>query len=351
MAARELVFCMSHVLKSALLNQEPSLSRTDACSRETNLMAPFPWAVVLMTFFYGVALGSGFRRFCATPLGNLLLNALYPPSAYEPSKREKTTRYNRARKFVSSLLELVIYTAFFVVGAILLAQQTWIWPSSEWWADSPSSEMPTELAFIYIAYASRYMCQFTFVFLDPRKSDFVEMQAHHTVTVSLVCLSYAYRMVRIGVLIMVVFDFADPFLHVAKLVTYCKEASPPTSRTRRVLATVADIFFALFALAFLLTRIVLFSYLVYSVSYESFLYMSPSRTFKGGLLGEVSPATHVCVLLVWAIYGLQWFWFNLLLKVIAKALRGDELKDERSDGSASDADEVAKRQFKVDKTD
>ena len=40
---------------------------------------------------------------------------------------------------------------------------------------------------------------------------------------------------------------------------------------------------------------------------------------------------HVCILLVWIIYLLQWFWFYLLLKVIYKSIFLGVSDDNRSD--------------------
>jgi hypothetical protein len=304
----------------------------------------FPYAMFLLLVVYGLALGSFFRRFVAHPLATWGLGTLYAREGpgSEVSGVEKKRRTARRRKFVSSALELLIYSAFFLAGARLLSQQDWLWPSRLWWEDTPSKSFGVDLAFFYVAYASRYVCQFCFVFLDPHKKDFVEMQTHHVVTSALVCISYAYGMVRIGILIMVVFDFADPFLHAAKLVTYCKEAAG-TAPSAKLFSAAADVFFGLFAVVFFVTRILLFSYLTYSVTYESFLYMSPQQDFVHGVM-HLSRSVHVCVALVWALYCLQWFWFNLLTKVIAKTLRGEELKDNRSDDEdegEQDADDDA----------
>jgi hypothetical protein len=277
-------------------------------------------------------LGSFFRRFMAKPIGSLVLSSLAPLSLRrEDARKDILKRAKRLRKFVGSSLELVIYTGFFLAGLRLLAKQTWIWPSKLWWDETPSNALSVDLAFFYLAYASRYMAQFVFVLFDPRKSDFLEMQTHHVVTVTLVCLSYAYGMVRIGLIIMVVFDCADIFLHSAKLCKYCEEACDESqARARTIFASLADVLFGLFALTFFLTRICVFSYLVYSVTVESFTFMSVEKDFYKGLF-SVSKATHVCVVLVWALCVLQWFWFNLLVKLIIKTVQGDELKDNRSD--------------------
>ncbi len=105
--------------------------------------------------------------------------------------------------------------------------QEWIWPSTNWWTDRTSEmSISTAANFFYIAYGARYLQNFVMVFVEPRRKDFFEMQVHHSVTCVLIYVSYISSFVRVGLVIMVLLDMADPVLHIAKQFVYIKEMSP-----------------------------------------------------------------------------------------------------------------------------
>jgi hypothetical protein len=54
-------------------------------------------------------------------------------------------------------------------------------------------------------------------FVDTRKKDFVEMSLHHVVTILLLVLSYTASHMRVGAVVFVLHNLADPFLQSAKL--------------------------------------------------------------------------------------------------------------------------------------
>jgi acyl-CoA-dependent ceramide synthase len=251
----------------------------------------------------------------------------------------------RQLKYTSAFLEFIIYTTGFLWGFPLIQKQEWSWPSSRWWLNTPSTSLETELACYYLMYASRYIAMLAVVLSTERKKDFTEMVFHHLITSVLVILSYWSGFVRVGLVIMVLFDCADPFLHGAKLINYWKEASPKHSRRQQLFSTGADIVFGIFAIAFFLTRIVAYSYVVYSCTYESIIGITQKSTLWEGLKAASLPH-QACILLVWVLYGLQWFWWLILWELIKKTLRGEELKDSRSDddrGNNSGVDEHSQK--------
>ena len=68
------------------------------------------------------------------------------------------------------------------------------------------SVMRDDMRCYYVLYASRYAQAALSVLLEHKRKDFVEMQVHHSVTVALVGISYAYGWNRIGVIVMLLLD-------------------------------------------------------------------------------------------------------------------------------------------------
>ena len=143
-------------------------------------------------------------------------------------------------------MEMIFYAIYFLMGYRIIRSQHWVWPSTLWWKNQPDNRyIADDVTFFYIAYCARYFQNFIMVFLEPKRKDFVEMQIHHFVTCLLIYLSYGHGFVRVGCVVMVLLDIADPPLHAAKQVVYCKEVS---SKQEGFLtwANVADVLFVIF---------------------------------------------------------------------------------------------------------
>jgi len=251
---------------------------------------------------------------------------------------------NLVDKFAQSTMEAIFYICYFAIGFIIVRSQPWLWPSENWWKDQPdNSQIGKDAAFFYLAYGARYFQCFVMVFLETRRLDFLEMQIHHSVTTMLIYLSYSYGFVRIGLVIMVLLDVADPPLHLAKMFVYFKDISPKTGSAcsaHKFFALVGDILFGTFALDFTFTRMMLYPYVVWSVTVE--LYRSkagPGPFDFFDYWSRIGTKTVVCVFLVWVLMFLQIFWWQLLIKAIYNVFSGGKLKDNRSDSEASDVED------------
>jgi len=300
----------------------------------------FPWVVLL-------------ELTAVQMLFNILLRLLFvqPGARALMMARTNTPRkvtHARVIKFSQSALEALFYSGYFVAGLRVVMSQEWLWPSTLWYQNQPDNvNVADDIRFFYLAYMARYVQAFLMVLLEPRRKDFVQMQLHHAVTVLLIYVSYSYGFVRVGVVIMVLLDVADPPLHLAKLVTYVKEISPHSSGLFS-LETLADLLFAAFAILFTITRMVLFVYVTWSVGYELFEaqmgyppYTLDTYKWQFNLLKYAEIAgwqTPLCFFLVVVLQGLQAFWFCLLVKVIYKKFATGDLKDNRSDSEASDSE-------------
>ncbi|KAH9254148.1 hypothetical protein BASA81_007737 [Batrachochytrium salamandrivorans] len=302
----------------AVLQNKPSSCLPYILSRDG-----FPTRIFFVGFMAMFVLLVFIRRIVAKPVSKLCLGMYRPPFSPQLVSRQD--------KFVSSFVEFTLYTSFGVMGTMLLLGQQWVWHpetwSRGWWETTPAVNVSAHVLVFSLLYAARYLAMLvSLVVLEPRKKDFMEMCLHHIVTVFLVCTSVTFGYIRIGLVIMVIFDYADPFLHLAKMFNYMKQSFPRV----KLLALLTDLFLGLFALVFSITRIGLFSYVVYSVSVESYRVVGQNQELMLGM-SKVEVGHHISVLLVWILYGLQWFWFGLLAKVVYKTVvLGAEAGDNRS---------------------
>ena len=129
-------------------------------------------------------------------------------------------------------------------------------------------------------------------------------------TVGLVLLSAHSGFHRIGGVIMFFFDWADPFLLIAKSLKYLSK------HPQDMFQNSANIMFVLFALSFFLTHNVLFNYVVF-VAFRDFW-------------GTV-PANACCILLLLLVV-LQTYWLGLLGQAIYLQLEnGGNVEDIREE--------------------
>lgn len=287
----------------------------------------------------------------------LFFNYFFRLKVVEPIARKvmllRTNRPNKVKsvkvqKFAQSTMETIFYGSFFLMGCRIIKSQIWLWPSNLWWKSQPdNSKIGDDVTFFYIAYCARYFQAFFMLFLEEKRKDFLEMLIHHSVTCLLIYLSYCYGYVIVGCVIMVLLDPADVPLHIAKQCLYLKEIGSKQNGLF-TWSNLADFWFFIFAVTFIISRIVFYPYVVWSVSvelYEELLSRSQKYTmenypgFSVSLYFEVvDQPTIVMVSLVWVLMFLQIFWFLLLVKAIVNMLKGDELKDNRSDSEASDSE-------------
>jgi len=162
-------------------------------------------------------------------------------------------------------------------------------------------------------------------FFDVKRKDFIEMFIHHLTTIALLSFSWTCNLTRCGSLVLVVHDFSDIFLELAKLFHYAKLNTP------------CDIVFGIFVVAWIFTRLGLFpTWILFSATIEApqMVEMFPAYYIFNGLLS---------ILLV-----LHVIWTYFILKIAFHAVlakKDEELRDSRSDSeddtvSDSDHDEV-----------
>ena len=254
---------------------------------------------------------------------------------------------NRAKtipKFVLSATEAYMYSFFFYASLRVLYTQPWIWPSRMWWEgkqNSTSHLMVTpSVKFMYQLYGGRYVSNLVHVLIEPRKKDFVEMVLHHATTALLCPLSYSYGYVRVGAAVMLLLDPADPPLHIAKLCRYMAGGNN-SSRWQ----TICDHMFNLFGVTFVVTRNVMYPYIVWSAWVEAKRYIDnrgdPTAIFGVYLLDEF-----IAILLLTVLLFLQYFWLYLIIKVALKPNAHDNRESSDEEGADKEKSPIARKKEK-----
>ena len=227
-------------------------------------------------------------------------------------------------KFAQAAMEAIFYSGFSLLGLAIVPSQPWVWPSSQWWdgftaAGDPHGLMRDDLRCYYLLYTARYTQGVVSTLLEARRADFLEMLLHHSVTVVLCAASYAGGYVRVGAVVMFLLDPADIPLHFAKM---CKYTG---------LAFVADRLFELFALMWLVMRLMMYPYVCWSAHVERVRFT------------DDAPTEMFCCVLLDVLLVLQFYWFSLLVKAAVKKMRTGTLDDVRSDDEDDEAEPEPKK--------
>uniref|UniRef100_A0A3P9PSH4 Ceramide synthase 4a n=1 Tax=Poecilia reticulata TaxID=8081 RepID=A0A3P9PSH4_POERE len=147
----------------------------------------------------------------------------------------------------------------------------------------------------YILELSFYLSLLLSVSVDVKRKDFKEQVVHHIATIFLIGFSYAANYVRVGTLVMLVHDSSDFLLESAKMFHYA------------VWTTTCDSLFVVFAVVFLVTRLVVFPCRIVHTT------MVLSRDFFQPFFGY-----YFFNVLLLVLQGLHIFWAYLILRMLYK---------------------------------
>ncbi|GLC44142.1 hypothetical protein PLESTB_000924800 [Pleodorina starrii] len=148
--------------------------------------------------------------------------------------------------------------------------------------------------------------------------DNLQMHLHHFSTIALLLISFTLNLYRSGVLVLCLLNVSNPFLHVAKVVHYVE-------------APADKVTFLLFAVAFFVSRIVVYPLVVLRATLVESWQVHPPFLVADQHLGVYLAANVLLLLLM----GMQLQWFAGIVRLLTKALAGD--KDQfKKEGKAHD---------------
>ncbi|MCI4390897.1 hypothetical protein PGIGA_G00128210, partial [Pangasianodon gigas] len=230
--------------------------------------------------------------------------------------RRNQDRPSNTKKFCEASWRFVFYLISFTGGLTSLISTPWFWEQKECWRGYPQQRVENVHYWYYMLELGFYWSLLLCVSVDVKRKDFKEQIIHHIATIFLLGFSYCANYIRIGTLVMLVHDSSDFLLESAKMFNYAGWKKT------------CDSLFVVFAVVFLVTRLVVFpSKIIYTTLISS---MEVFQPFVGYYFFN-------SLLLVLQFLHIFWAW--LILRMIYKFLFLGKLdKDERSDDE-SEADE------------
>ncbi|KAM6962820.1 ceramide synthase 2-like [Aplochiton taeniatus] len=223
--------------------------------------------------------------------------------------RRNQDRPSNTKKFCEACWRFVFYLVAFTVGLASLVHTPWFWDHRQCWEGYPKQPLEEAHYWYYIMELGFYWSLLLCVSVDVKRKDFKEQVIHHIATIFLMGFSYCANYVRVGTLVMLVHDSSDFLLESAKMFNY--------AGWRKT----CDTLFVIFALTFLVTRLVVFPNRVVHTT------LVVSRDFFQPFFGY-----YFFNALLLLLQALHIFWAYLILRMVYKfVFLGKVERDERSD--------------------
>ncbi|XP_026234480.1 ceramide synthase 2 [Anabas testudineus] len=231
-------------------------------------------------------------------------------------RRRSQDRPGVLKKFRESSWRFVFYLCAFIGGVVALYEKEWFYDTLEVWRGFPKQSLLDSQYWYYILEMSFYGSLLFSVAFDVKRKDFKEQIIHHLATLTLLSFSWCVNYIRIGTLVMLVHDASDVLLESAKLFNYAKWEG--TCQT----------LFILFAIVFLVTRLIIFPFWLIHCTWVYPLHHYPP--FFGYYFFNAMLVVLLC---------LHIFWAYLILRMIRKFMFGTLTRDERSDNDVEEEEE------------
>ncbi|CAG7732236.1 unnamed protein product, partial [Allacma fusca] len=149
------------------------------------------------------------------------------------------------------------YVSSVLIGLIVLWDKPWFWDRNHCWYDYPHHEVSSGIWWYYMLASAFYWSLMLSQFFDAHRKDFWEMFIHHVTTLFLLGFSWTCNLTRVGTLVLLVHDIADPFLEIAKMAKYAN------------FSRLCWVLFVVFSVMFLATRLWIYPiYILKSTLFE-----------------------------------------------------------------------------------
>ncbi|XP_010908537.1 ASC1-like protein 3 isoform X1 [Elaeis guineensis] len=230
-------------------------------------------------------------------------------------------RCSKIAKCSESMWKLTYYAGVQLWVLLIIKQEPWSLDTKKYFKGWPNQELKPSLMLFYMCQCGFYIYSIgALIAWETRRKDFFIMMSHHVITSILIGYSYITRFFRIGTIILALHDTSDVFLEAAKLFKYSEKE------------TAASVVFGLFAVSWLLLRLIYFPFwIIKTSSYYSIEFLMSSNGFPTTLYYVFN--TMLLTLLVFHLY-----WWKLICAMIMRQMsnRGQVGEDIRSDSEDGD---------------
>ncbi|XP_056401673.1 ceramide synthase 2 [Hyla sarda] len=228
-------------------------------------------------------------------------------------RRRNQDRPSLQKKFREASWRFAYYLLAFIGGLAVLMDKPWFHDLREVWKEFPKQTMLPSQYWYYMISLGFYWSLLFRVAFDVKRKDFQEQIIHHVATIVLISFSWCANYIRVGTLVLIIHDASDFLLESAKMFNYAgwKET--------------CNNLFVVFALVFIITRIIIFPFWILHCTWVYPLEIYPP--FFGYYFFNV---------MLWVLQCLHIFWAYLILGMAHKFLTGKLEQDDRSDKDETD---------------
>ncbi|CAG8670855.1 8398_t:CDS:2 [Funneliformis mosseae] len=221
-------------------------------------------------------------------------------------------------RFAEQGWSFLYYSIFWTLGMYVMSKSPYWFDTTYFWKGYPHIEMSGLFKWYYLVQLAFWIQQVFVINIEKRRKDFVEMVAHHAITISLIYFSYLMNFTRIGNAVLCTMDFVDLILPFAKMLKYCG------------FNVVCDYVFGFFMLSWVVTRHYFYGCIIYSTWTEPQQLIefkwAPEEEYY---VTENSMGFFLTLFLF--LQALIYFWFYLICRVAYRVIKGDNAHDNRSD--------------------
>ncbi|KAJ3072203.1 hypothetical protein HDU98_004045 [Podochytrium sp. JEL0797] len=294
---------------TSTFNHSSNASQTvDAYPSPFNKDLQFPediYSLVLWAFAWAL-LHAVMARHVFKPLSFMIVPRPSGDSASDSYQAEVLKADKERLKFQTASWRALLYSISASLGIYICLKEDWVWDSKLYFGGYPHTTS-FALKLYYNVGFGNYAYQLVNVFSERRQSDFAQIVTHHVATVILMLLSYVMGFLRCGVMVLFLHDCSDPLMELAKCFVYAGQKK------------LADLFFGIFAVTFMVTRNYLFPmYIVFPLQANT-KYEDGVQMPRG--YGHYFYPLFVCT---YVLQALDVFWGYLILKMVAKVMASGE---------------------------
>lgn len=227
----------------------------------------------------------------------------------------------KVSKISESMWKLTYYATVEVFVLSIAYEEPWFRDTKEYFRGWPNQELKLSLRLFYMCQCGFYIYSIAALLTwETRRKDFAVMMSHHVITVILIGYSFLTRFFRVGSIILALHDASDVLMEAAKVFKYSEKEFR------------ASLCFALFAISWLVLRLIFFPFWIIKASSYHLCEVLPLSETYGSAMYYIFN-TMLLTLLVFHIY-----WWVLICAMIMKQLRnrGKVGEDIRSDSEDDD---------------
>ncbi|CAG9802894.1 unnamed protein product [Chironomus riparius] len=209
-------------------------------------------------------------------------------------------------KFGENCWRFLFHSFNFTFGLSILWNSSYIWNFIDLFRDYPRHSLDNGFWWYYNITQAFYISQTLLHFFETRRKDFWQMFIHHILSITLIMTSWIFNYILCFLVVNFFHDIADVFLEGAKTFKYANYK------------TLSTVFFILFPISWIITRLVIFSKYIYCGIFET------SALFKH------FPFFYIIILMHLLLFALHILWTFVIIRATSNFLTHKKIGDYRS---------------------